>query len=99
MKSEKQKMLDGEAYLANDPELVKGRTDAKKLLHRLNVTEYLFNDAAKEIVKELIPNAGEGLYIEPPFHCDYGYNIHTGTNVYFNINYVVLDVCTVTIGS
>jgi maltose O-acetyltransferase len=99
MKSEKQKMLDGEPYLANDPELVRGRTDAKKLLHRLNVTEYLFNDAAKEIVKELIPNAGEGLYIEPPFHCDYGYNIHAGTNVYFNVNCVVLDVCKVTIGS
>ncbi|WCT14539.1 sugar O-acetyltransferase [Mucilaginibacter jinjuensis] len=99
MKSEKQKMLDGEAYLANDPELVKGRTNAKKLLHRLNVTEYLFNDAAKEIVKELIPNAGEGLYIEPPFHCDYGYNIKVGTNVYFNVNCVVLDVCKVNLGS
>jgi maltose O-acetyltransferase len=99
MKTEKQKMLDGEAYLANDPELVKGRTDAKKLLHRLNVTEYLFNGSAKEIVKELIPNAGEGLYIEPPFHADYGYNIHCGTNVYFNVNCVVLDVCKVTIGS
>ncbi|OKS87212.1 sugar O-acetyltransferase [Mucilaginibacter polytrichastri] len=99
MKTEKQKMLDGEAYLANDPELIKGRTDAKKLLHRLNVTEYLFNDVAKEIVKELIPNAGEGLYIEPSFHADYGYNIHCGTNVYFNVNCVVLDVCKVTIGS
>lgn len=99
MRTEKDKMLAGEPYLANDPELVTGRTHAKKLLHKLNVTEYLFNDNAKAITKDLIPNAGEGLYIEPPFHCDYGYNIHCGTNVYFNVNCVVLDVMKVSIGS
>lgn len=46
-----------------------------KSLHSLNVKEYRVTKKAKEILKELIPNAGAGLYIEPPFHCDYGYNI------------------------
>lgn len=98
-KTEKDKMLSGEYYAAFDKELFQERTKAKKLLHRLNVTEYLFNDNARSILKELIPNSAKSLYIEPPFHCDYGYNIHCGKNVYFNVNCVILDVVKVTIGS
>ncbi|MCF6140890.1 sugar O-acetyltransferase [Flavobacterium sp. K77] len=99
MKSEKEKMIAGEYYLAGDPVLVKDRRRAKLLLHRLNVTEYRMTKKAREIIQELIPNAGTNLYIEPPFHCDYGYNIVCGENVYFNMNCVVLDCATVTIGS
>ncbi|CAM4005374.1 maltose acetyltransferase [Flavobacterium branchiophilum] len=98
MKTEKQKMLDGENYLANDTTLVNERLRAKKLLHRLNVTEYIMNGSARNILNSLLPNAHKKLYIEPPFHCDYGYNIHTGENVYFNVNCVVLDTMKVTIG-
>jgi maltose O-acetyltransferase len=65
----------------------------------LNITEYRITKKAREIIKELIPNAGANLYIEPPFFCDYGYNIHCGDNVFFNVNCVVLDCTKVTIGS
>jgi len=99
MKTEKEKMIDGEYYLAGDSILVKERRRAKNLLHRLNVIEYRLTKKAKEIIKELIPNVGKSFYIEPPFHCDYGYNIICGDNVYFNVNCVVLDVAKVTIGS
>jgi len=99
MKTEREKMIDGEFYLATDPILIKDRRRAKNLLHRLNITEYRVTKKAKEIVKELIPYAGQNLYIEPPFHCDYGYNIFCGDNVYFNVNCVVLDCAKVTIGS
>jgi maltose O-acetyltransferase len=99
LKSEKEKMIAGKYYLAGDPVLVKDRRRAKLLLHRLNVTEYRMTKKAREIIQELIPNAGTNLYIEPPFHCDYGYNIVCGDNVYFNVNCVVLDCATVTIGS
>ena len=98
MKSEKEKMLDGEIYFANDKTLVAERTLAKKLLHRLNVTEYLMNGNARNILRQLLPNSDKRIYIEPPFHCDYGYNIHSGENVYFNVNCVVLDTMKVTIG-
>jgi maltose O-acetyltransferase len=99
MKTEKEKMISGEYYNAFDPELVKGRRTAKNLLHSLNVKEYRVTKRAKEILNELIPNKGAGFYIEPPFHCDYGYNIICGENVYFNVNCVVLDCAPVTIGS
>lgn len=96
--TEKDKMLLGESYLANDKELVQERLRAKKLLHRLNVTEYVANGNARAILRELMPNANRKMYIEPPFHCDYGYNIESGENVYFNVNCVVLDTMKVKIG-
>ena len=99
MKTEKEKMLSGENYFSNDKELLLERTKAKKLLHKLNVTEYLMNGNARTILRELLPNAHKRIYIEPPFHCDYGYNIYSGEMVYFNVNCVVLDAAKVTIGN
>jgi len=99
MKTEKEKMIAGEYYLAGDSVLIKERRKAKNLLHRLNVIEYRITKKAREIIQELIPNAGTNLYIEPPFHCDYGYNIVCGDNVYFNVNCVVLDCAPIKIGS
>ncbi len=99
MKTEKEKMLAGEFYNANDEQLVKDRRSAKRLLRQLNITEYLVTKTSKLVIKELIPSATKTLYIEPPFHCDYGYNISAGERVYFNVNCVVLDVAKVTIGN
>jgi maltose O-acetyltransferase len=99
MRSEEEKMLAGDLYAAFEPALLVQRTRAKQLLHRLNVTEYLLTDAARQILAELLPHAGQNLYIEPPFHCDYGSHIYCGDNVYFNVNCVVLDAAKVTIGS
>jgi maltose O-acetyltransferase len=99
MKTEKEKMLCGELYFANDKVLTEERLKAKKLLHKLNVTEYLMNGNSRNILRELLPNAHKRLYVEPPFHCDYGYNIESGENVYFNVNCVVLDTMKITIGS
>jgi maltose O-acetyltransferase len=99
METEKEKMIAGELYNANDEQLVKDRRTAKRLLRQLNVTEYLVTKTAKQVIKQLIPNGTKSLYIEPPFHCDYGYNITCGERVYFNVNCVVLDVAKVIIGN
>lgn len=92
-------MIAGEYYLAYDAELVRDRLACKQLLKRLNTELYVMCEETKSLLATLIPHAGPGLYIEPPFHCDYGYNITCGENVYFNVNCVVLDVCPVRIGS
>ncbi len=99
MNTEKEKMLAGENYFSNDKELIQERQKAKKLLHKLNFVEYLMNSNSKQIIRELLPNSNKRIYIEPPFHCDYGYNIFSGENVYFNVNCVVLDTMKVTIGN
>lgn len=92
-------MLAGEPYLAFDKELVAERVYALGLLHRFKTSDPTDQELLQSILRELIPNAGSNFTIVPPFHCDYGYNIHCGDNVFFNANCVVLDVVTVKIGS
>lgn len=99
LKSEKEKMLSGENYSAVDRELVQDRIKAKKLLHKINTTEYWVNKSTRKLIAELLPNSKNVVHIEPPFHCDYGYNIECGENVFFNVNCVVLDSMKVKIGS
>lgn len=99
MKTEKEKMLAGEFYDALDPLLSEERLKARLLLKELNDSGEDETEKRGRILKELIPNAGEGLWLQPPFYCDYGYNITVGERVFFNFNCVVLDVSTVTIGS
>lgn len=99
MKSEKQKMLDGELYNALDKQLSNERTHARLLLKRLNDSREDEPDLRVELLRQLIPNAASGLWIQSPFFCDYGYNLMIGEKVFFNFNCVVLDVATVRIGS
>ena len=42
---------------------------------------------------------GKNVYFEPPFHCDYGWNIEVGDNFYANYNLTVLDVARVSVGN
>ena len=99
MASEKERMLSGQLYNAYDPHLVSERKKARSLLHRLNTTDYGNPVNYSKIVAELLPNCPSDILIEPPFFCDYGYNIYAGSKVFFNFDCVVLDVCPVRIGS
>jgi maltose O-acetyltransferase len=99
MRTEKDKMLSGELYNALDPELAKERLKTRILLKELNQSTEEDQDKIKGIIRELIPRAGENLWLQPPFYCDYGTNLITGDNVFFNFNCVVLDVMPVTVGS
>lgn len=97
-RTEKQKMLSGELYLASDPELVKERENARRLTRLFNQTAETEYDKRTELLRELFGSTGENPYIEPAFRCDYGYNIHVGKNFYANFDCIILDVCEVRIG-
>lgn len=99
MPAEKSKMLAGELYDAADPELANERLHARLLLKRYNELPAGQQELRQQLLKELIPSQGAGLWIEPPFYCDYGTNISLGDKVYFNFNCIILDVMQVTIGS
>lgn len=99
MKTEKEKMLAGELYNALDEQISNERTKARLLIKKLNDASAEDIETVTAILKELIPNAGKDLWIQPPFFCDYGYNIEAGERVFFNFNCVVLDVMKVSIGS
>ena len=98
MRSETEKMIAGELYDAADPHLADGRRNARELLRKLNHSHDDERELRAGILKELIPESGTGVWIEPPFSCDYGWNIKLGDKVYFNFNCVILDICPVTIG-
>jgi maltose O-acetyltransferase len=99
MKSEKEKMLSGELYNPFDPQLVAERQRARLLFKAFNDTRDDQQEERLRLLQALIPAAGIGLLIEPPFYCDYGSNITIGDNVFFNFNCVILDIASVTIGS
>jgi len=98
MKSEKEKMLNGELYDADDPELVSERKRARDLTRRYNRTTVHDQSEQRELLEELLGSYGEESKIEPPFRCDYGYNIYVGENFYANFDCIILDVCQVEIG-
>lgn len=97
-KTEKQKMLAGELYLASDPELAQERSRARQLTRLYNQTTDEDVQRRAEILNRLLGRAGEGVWIEPPFYCDYGSNIILGDGVYMNFGCVILDCNTVHIG-
>ena len=96
--TEKQKMLAGELFSPSDKQLTKERDDARRLFTSINGMHESEKSERDELFKQLIPNSGANLYIEPPFFCDYGYNIHLGNQVFMNYNCCILDVCEVSIG-
>ncbi|MFC5408550.1 sugar O-acetyltransferase [Larkinella bovis] len=98
MKTEKEKMLAGELYDALDPQLTQERIRTRLLIKELNDSREDQPENRMRILQALMPRAGAGLWLQPPFYCDYGSHIVTGENVFFNFNCVVLDVTTVTIG-
>lgn len=98
-KTEREKMLAGELYDFLDPELTDDRVKARLLQKELNLSDEDKPQLRESILRKLIPNAGEGLWLQPPFYCDYGYNILLGEKVFFNFNCVILDVMQVKIGS
>jgi maltose O-acetyltransferase len=92
-------MLGGELYDPLDPQLSAERRRARLLFKALNDTGDDQQEERARLIKELIPASGEGVWIEPPFYCDYGINITLSDRVFFNFNCVVLDVAPVRIGS
>jgi maltose O-acetyltransferase len=96
--TEKQKMLAGELYLASDPALVLERGRARRLTRLFNQTTEEDSKQRKALLGELFGRPGQGLFVEPPFYCDYGSNIFFGDNVFLNFNCVILDCNTVHIG-
>ncbi|KAG7671784.1 putative Maltose O-acetyltransferase [Nannochloris sp. 'desiccata'] len=100
--TEKSKMLAGQPYDANDPELWEDRVSCRRLLRRFNhEIDYDDAHARQLLLSEILGSAistEDPPFFEPPFYCDYGYNITVGKNFYCNFNCIFLDCCPITIG-
>lgn len=98
MPSEKTRMLAGELYDGQDPELVADRLRARELSQALIALPPDADAERADLLAKLFRTHTDA-YITPPFFCDYGWNISLGRNVYFNVNCVILDVARVSIGN
>lgn len=95
-KTEKEKMIAGELYFSEDPELVALRRQARDQMRLINSD--VESDVRKGLLQEAFGQVAGNIYMEPNVHFDYGFNISVGKNFYANFNAVLLDVCPITIG-
>lgn len=96
--TEKEKMLSGQAYKADDATLTKERLKAREVIFEFNQLAPKQIKQRKSLLKQLFGKTDTQFYIEPPFRCDYGYNIEIGQHFYANFNLVILDCAKVNIG-
>ena len=97
-KTAKEMMIAGEWYQAMGKDLMEERQYAKEQLFVYNNMEPSKIKARNQLLKKLLGKTTNRLFIEPPFRCDYGYNIFLGDNFYANYNLTVLDCAPVHIG-
>lgn len=93
-----ERMLAGDLYIADDPEIARRQQRAMRLAARYQAA-YPENPAeARPILAELLGSVGEDVDVRPPLYVDYGSNIGIGARTFVNYNLTALDVARITIG-
>ena len=95
-KTEKEKMIAGETYNYNDPQLKKERIECRRILKKINDSDPEEEDVREECFKKLFKKFGKQSYIEPPFRCDYGSNISIGDRWYL-FYFIIFNIIIITI--
>ncbi|MEU0678566.1 MULTISPECIES: sugar O-acetyltransferase [Streptomyces] len=93
-----ERMLAGDLYIADDPEIGRRLERAMRLAARYQATYLEERDQAKAVLAELLGSVGEGVEIRPPLYVDYGSNITVGARTFVNYHLTALDVAAITIG-
>lgn len=96
--TEKEKMFAGKIYDPFCEGMPMERRKAHELCQKYNRTPESDEAARKAILAELMPDQGEGVYLQGPIQFDFGTHITMGKGSYANFNFVVLDENHVTIG-
>ncbi len=93
-RSQRERMLAGDLYMADDPELAAESRRARALCDAYNRGD----GDGRAVLGRLLGAFGDGSEIRAPFSCDYGYQIRIGARTFVNFGLVALDVATITIG-
>lgn len=96
--NQKERMLAGLPYKAWLDGLSEERAENRQRIYDYNLLRPNEKEKMDELIKSILGNTGENVFIEQPFHCDYGKNIEVGNNFYANFNCIILDVGKVIIG-
>lgn len=97
-RTQRERMLAGELYIANDPVLEQEHLRAMSLMERFNSSSAEEPEKRRELLEELLGGLGEGSEIRPPMYCDYGYQTHIGARTFANFGLTALDVAEIRIG-
>lgn len=95
-RTEREKMLAGETYNCLDADLEAERLQVKQLVRLYNLAQDA--DERQSLLARLLGYVGPNTFIESPFHCVYGRNIHLGHDVFLNVQCTILDCAEVHIG-
>lgn len=95
---QKQRMLAGELYRADDPELLADYARAQAILAEFNATRGDDLPALRRHLARLFGFLGTEAIVKPGLRCDYGYNISLGARTFVNYDCVMLDCNTIAIG-
>ncbi len=97
-RSQRERMLAGDLYVANDPELAAASLRAAELTKAFNDSAPADDAERRRLLAELLGSLGDGTVIRPPFYCDYGSHTHVGARSFVNFGLVALDVAPIHIG-
>ena len=90
--TEREKLHTGELYLPGDEEIMKEQMACLEKLYDYNATRPSEGEKRARLLKEMFASIGEGCYIEPPLHSNWGgKHCHFGKNVYANFNLTLVD--------
>lgn len=98
-RTNRERMLAGELYIADDPESERLHRRAVRLADQYHRADVADDTRARMILTELLGTLGEDAHINPPLFVDYGENIHVGPRTFVNYNLTALDVAAITIGA
>ncbi|GLC30582.1 sugar O-acetyltransferase [Clostridium omnivorum] len=96
--NQKERMLAGLPYKAWLDGLSEERIKNKLKIYDYNLLRPDEGEKMDVLIKDILGKTGENIFIEQPFHCDYGKNIEVGNNFFANYNCTILDVGKVIIG-
>lgn len=98
-RSNRERMLAGDLYIADDPENARRAQRAVRLAHEYHSASIRDEAAALPVLADLLGELGEGAFIKPPLFVDYGENITVGARTFVNYNLTALDVAPIRIGA
>lgn len=93
------RMTEGRLYLPGEESIIEEQTRCLELLYDFNATRPSEGELRTRLLKEMFAEIGDGCYIEPPFHANWGgHNVHFGKMVYANFNLTVVDDSEIYVG-
>ncbi len=94
-----EKLHSTRIYDPGDPEIMREQLLCLEKLYDFNATRPSEGDKRTALLKEMFAELGEGCYIEPPLHANWGgRHVHFGNNVYANFNLTLVDDTHIRVG-